>query len=154
MSAAALAGPLDAGPTLLPNLKSARFGSCPGLTIKERTAPALAWHGGHWPSDWYRTHTYGRYIRSKTFLGLLCTFFIMIYHWYTFGIISISPWCTLYINGISLYKKVWTKPRNVLLCIYQPYVWGLHITGKYLVYTLHIPCKYQSGGDITVIAGI
>jgi hypothetical protein len=32
---------------VLPNMKSARFGSCPGLTIKERTAAALAWHGGH-----------------------------------------------------------------------------------------------------------
>ncbi len=40
--------------TLLPNLKSALFGSCPDLIIKERTAAALAWHGGHWPCDWCR----------------------------------------------------------------------------------------------------
>ncbi len=33
--------------TFFPNLKSAWLGSCPDLTIKERTAAALALHGGH-----------------------------------------------------------------------------------------------------------
>jgi len=31
--------------------------SCSVLTIKERTAAALAWHGGHWPCDWCRAAT-------------------------------------------------------------------------------------------------
>ena len=31
--------------------------SCSVLTIKERTAAALAWHGGHWPCDWFRAAT-------------------------------------------------------------------------------------------------
>ena len=50
--------------SLFPNLKSAPFTSLKGQnwscsvhTIKERTAAALAWHGGHWPCDWFRAAT-------------------------------------------------------------------------------------------------
>ncbi len=40
-------------------MKSALFGSCPDLTINERIAAAMAWHGVHWQPecDWCRATT-------------------------------------------------------------------------------------------------
>jgi hypothetical protein len=64
--------------TFLPNLKSALFGSCPDLMIKERTAAALEWHGGHRQCDWCRAATIPyrfeqhSFRQSAHFLGLHC----------------------------------------------------------------------------------
>ncbi len=88
---------------------------------------------------WYiqvicRCHTYGGYIRSKTFLGLFLTFFYNDIPWILFE----------YQNNIKEYqwymilKKVLNKPKNVLLCIYQPYVWYLHMIGIYHIYIYHV----------------
>ncbi len=106
------------------------------------------------PPDWYMhgiykvytmyisgvcsPNTFGQYIRSKTFLGLFCTFFIRIYVWYTFDIPCIFNWYLEDIKGISLYKRYWTN----LEMSYYVYTDHMYEAYKYLEYIMYISCIY------------
>ncbi len=78
--------------------------------------------------------TYDLSICSKTVLGLFCTFFIIIYCWYT---MCISLRNNLHQRYIII-QNVQYRPRNVLPHIYLPDISGLHITGIYCVYSRFI----------------
>jgi hypothetical protein len=93
-------------------------------------------------------HQYGWYLPSKTLMGLFHLFFYN-------DIPCISHVCQKDIYGISKvyhWKKGMEQTQKCFtLRTYRPYWWRLHMSVIYHVYTMYIPCIYQSSCDIPVI---
>ncbi len=74
-------------------------GLCPDLTVKERTAAALAWHGGHWPCDWCRAAINEYQFEQHTFRQS-CVVLAKWLHWLIWGISKSFNFVLLAIDSV------------------------------------------------------